>query len=150
MREVEPILEFSTSGRQSISSIVGRVSCAIAPDAGYGEIMAVADNRAEVMARVAGVRSDLPEAREALAALRAAMQASYDADIGYAQWVQEATTWYYTYPVGCLGDPLPSTDGKVRGDASSGTASARKADFVRRYNGLAKIVGGKTWSDGQI
>ena len=139
---VEDVLAESASGRRELgSALAAGFNCSISMSEAGERVERVVENRQRLLGLFGSISSPTQAADEAARLLRVALQHSIEADIRYRDGF---------FSAGGSGCPLPPNESFTLARQSDLLASAAKQRFVAVYNPLAKSVGRRTWSAGEI
>ncbi len=139
---IEDILTESAAGRRELgSALAAGFNCSISMSEAGERVDRVVENRQRLLGLFGSLSTPTNAADEAARLLRVALQHSIDADIRYRDGF---------FSAGTTGCPLPPNESFTLARQSDLLASAAKQRFVAVYNPLAKSVGRRTWSAGEI
>jgi hypothetical protein len=144
--QMDSTLALSANGRGDVGTIVTSVQNGNTSLLdGSAQMNGPISNRQQVLAAIAGLPVPPQSAASLGSLLTTAIEASLAADQAYQDWMSNLP---YDYNFNVYGDPNNADFQRAQGD--SGRASSAKAAFVDRYNPLARRIGLRTWSGGQI
>ncbi len=140
--QVESVLVESAAGRHELgSAIAAGFNCSISTNAAANRVERVVDNRQRLLGLLAGLQTPTQEAGAAARLLQVALQHSIEADVHYRDGFFAARS---------RGCPLPPNESFTLARESDVLASAAKQRFVAVYNPLARSVGRRIWSAGEM
>jgi hypothetical protein len=147
MQRLDSIVSESAQGRAAIKDIVPAVQqCRVDPQTGLSEVETIIDNRQSVLNQLDSVPTSDPQAAALVNQLRAAVQASLDADVAYGNWMRGLID----LGADCASGSMATDDEFQAGDAASGDAGAAKTTFVNMYNPIATSFGLSTFDNSEI
>ena len=139
---VESVLVESEAGRRELgSAIAAGFNCSISTTAAANRVERVVENRQRLLGLLGGLQTPTQQAGAAAGLLQAALQHSIEADVHYRDGFLAA-------------DRGNARCRRMRASRSptsrTCSPSAAKQRFVAVYNPLARSVGRRTWSAGEV